>query len=83
MECKDFRTYHRGTYSGVLIETLWNVKSHGDSPFNLRSSVLIETLWNVKEYELDEAEQRNIVLIETLWNVKLFVANDVADWIEY
>ena len=50
MECKAFPTgYVRGTWTYVLIETLWNVKTNFMQNDNIENLVLIETLWNVKE----------------------------------
>ena len=49
MECKAFPTgYVRGTWTYVLIETLWNVKTNFMQNDNIENLVLIETLWNVK-----------------------------------
>ena len=50
MECKAFPTgYVRGTWTYVLIETLWNVKTNFMQNDNIENLVLIETLWNVKK----------------------------------
>ena len=42
-------TYMAYCLSGVLIETLWNVKSGSFCPVLIVPTVLIETLWNVKK----------------------------------
>ena len=54
----------------VLIETLWNVKSHASSNISICTPVLIETLWNVKSHMVLACYPDHAVLIETLWNVK-------------
>ena len=76
MECKAFPTgYVRGTWTYVLIETLWNVKTNFMQNDNIENLVLIETLWNVKDVL---RELSSNVLIETLWNVK---CNDWGSWV--
>ena len=57
--------------TGVLIETLWNVKKEQQKAAQDMTLVLIETLWNVKVLiQLSIYKIRSVVLIETLWNVK-------------
>ena len=48
VECKVARTGISMAFTGVLIETLWNVKVLSNTYILLDDSVLIETLWNVK-----------------------------------
>ena len=76
MECKAFPTgYVRGTWTYVLIETLWNVKTNFMQNDNIENLVLIETLWNVKDVLRELSSNGFQVLIETLWNVKLERSN--------
>ena len=49
VECKDLDTGRDRQESGVLIETLWNVKTAFDGFIMFDRDVLIETLWNVKK----------------------------------
>ena len=55
------------SYSLVLIETYWNVKTHTDRIFCQMLSVLIETYWSVKAIQesaknaLESGINRNIL----------------------
>ena len=48
VECKVARTGISMAFTGVLIETLWNVKEGDSRVVTACDVVLIETLWNVK-----------------------------------
>ena len=61
MECKAFPTgYVRGTWTYVLIETLWNVKTNFMQNDNIENLVLIETLWNVKDSNPNRIAARSL-----------------------
>ena len=70
VECKEKLFVVSCKCSGVLIETLWNVKEMEALINRCANIVLIETLWNVKTETTEPPASGEDVLIETLWNVK-------------
>ena len=79
VECKDTRKLLFFLDTFVLIETLWNVKTHYRRSLQTVAVVLIETLWNVKKIAVAACVCSASVLIETLWNVK----TDTLDWFAF